>query len=369
MIRNERQYHTTMRKRQMLAEALEELSRSSGLPSVSWDTPDQVDREAFIVELQQASLVGQLADLDAELQEYRQLQTGEILASRVTSLDDLPDALVRARIAAGLSQRDLAARLGMKEQQVQRYEADRYASASLTRLRTVMEALDVQLEGDIRLPATETPSNQLRRRLLEWGFDRRVIDRRLLRDLGGDAGQTKVLAAIERVARLLMVPMQQLLAPTTDVPSLATTARFQAPRNAATGRLDAYTRYAEGLADIVLRATAHLPPPRLPGDARAVRSAMDHIAASMASAARGTHKDSETLLHAALRYTADLGVPVIALSDPGAFHGACFTRDGRSVIVLKHASDSPARWLAVLLHELDHLSDPNRNEPRTWIEL
>ena len=75
----------------------------------------------------------------------------------MASLADLPDALVRARIAAGLSHRELAARLGLKEQQVQRYEAERYAAASLSRLREVMTALGVELEGDVQLPTSETP--------------------------------------------------------------------------------------------------------------------------------------------------------------------------------------------------------------------
>ncbi|MGH9064800.1 MAG: helix-turn-helix transcriptional regulator [Acidimicrobiales bacterium] len=47
----------------------------------------------------------------------------------------------RARIAAGLSQRELAERLGVVEQQVQRYEANEYASTSSNRLRDVVSVL------------------------------------------------------------------------------------------------------------------------------------------------------------------------------------------------------------------------------------
>ena len=47
--------------------------------------------------------------------------------------------LIRARIAQGLSQKSLAGRLGLKEQQIQRYEASEYASASLARIRSVAE--------------------------------------------------------------------------------------------------------------------------------------------------------------------------------------------------------------------------------------
>ena len=59
----------------------------------------------------------------------------------LTKLNDLPQALIRARIASGLSQRELAMRLGLKEQQIQRYEATKYASASLSRVIEVAQAI------------------------------------------------------------------------------------------------------------------------------------------------------------------------------------------------------------------------------------
>lgn len=40
----------------------------------------------------------------------------------------------QGRIAAGLSQKELSERLGLKERQIQRYEATDYASANLTRV-------------------------------------------------------------------------------------------------------------------------------------------------------------------------------------------------------------------------------------------
>jgi transcriptional regulator with XRE-family HTH domain len=366
MIRNERQYRTTLRQRQMLADALGKLGEGGMLLPAGEGGP-VVDDQAQIRELQRASLIGQLAELDAQLHEYEQLRAGQLTAARVVSLGDLPDALVRARIAAGLSQRELAERLGMKEQQIQRYEADGYAGASLGRLREVMDALGVEFEGDIQLPAIDTQLSSLRKRLRALGFDKRTVDQRLLRDVAGTTSPAKVLAAAERVARLLAIPVGQLLSPAAPVPAFATTARFQVPRSAAPIRLDAYTRYAESLADIVLRATSHIPT-SLPGDAQTVRTAIDEIAATIAPERESAQLDSEVLLLAALQYAARIGVPVLALHDPGAFYGACFSRDGRSVIALKHTSDSPARWLALLLHEFRHLSDPERGDRRTWIE-
>jgi len=67
-------------------------------------------------------------------------------------LADLPEALIRARIAAGLTQKELAARLGLKEQQIQRYEATRYAGVSLDRVQAVAEALGVKIRERVILP-------------------------------------------------------------------------------------------------------------------------------------------------------------------------------------------------------------------------
>ncbi len=56
-------------------------------------------------------------------------------------IESLPEMLLEERKRAGLTQRELAEKLGIKEQQVQRYEATRYQSASLQRLCEVAKVL------------------------------------------------------------------------------------------------------------------------------------------------------------------------------------------------------------------------------------
>jgi HTH-type transcriptional regulator/antitoxin HipB len=48
----------------------------------------------------------------------------------ITFLHELPIALAEARIAARLTQRQLAERIGVAEQQVQRWEANDYTTRS-----------------------------------------------------------------------------------------------------------------------------------------------------------------------------------------------------------------------------------------------
>ena len=107
------------------------------------------------------AMESQLADLRGELAEYDALRTGQVRILELDSLAQLPDALIRARIAAGLSQRELAARLGLREQQIQRYEARRYAGASLTRVQAVADALGMQIHERVILPGGPVDSTDL----------------------------------------------------------------------------------------------------------------------------------------------------------------------------------------------------------------
>lgn len=56
-------------------------------------------------------------------------------------IEVLPEMLIEERQRMGLTQKQLAERMGLKEQQIQRYESTRYQSASLRRLGEVAQAL------------------------------------------------------------------------------------------------------------------------------------------------------------------------------------------------------------------------------------
>ena len=68
-----------------------------------------------------------------------------LLRFYLNSIESLPLLLIKARIAANLTQKDLAKQLGLKEQQIQRYEATDYASASLSRIIQVSQKLNIKL--------------------------------------------------------------------------------------------------------------------------------------------------------------------------------------------------------------------------------
>ena len=100
---------------------------------------------------QLAGLKSQLEDLRSEIQEYEALRSGKRRMIALDSIEELPKTLIQARIAAGLSQEELAAKLGLKPQQIQRYEATNYQSASLERVNEIVRVLGVKLRHPAEL--------------------------------------------------------------------------------------------------------------------------------------------------------------------------------------------------------------------------
>ena len=132
MIKNERQYRITTAQAARFARSLESLEQRSG------ETEGLHPR---IAQAQRDALRSQLGDLERELREYESLKAGGFELDGLSVFAELATFLIKARIAQGLSQKDLAERLGLKQQQIQRYEATDYASASLARIKEVASAL------------------------------------------------------------------------------------------------------------------------------------------------------------------------------------------------------------------------------------
>ncbi len=132
MITNEKQFRSTRSLIDRLRADLAALDSSSGI-------------HPMFVEAQRSALRSQIEEMEEDVAQYQALRSGQISTFDAEGLHDLPDILIRARIARGMSQKELADFLGLKEQQIQRYEAERYHSASLDRLIEIADALNVQI--------------------------------------------------------------------------------------------------------------------------------------------------------------------------------------------------------------------------------
>jgi ribosome-binding protein aMBF1 (putative translation factor) len=114
-------------------------------------TPRDASVEPWLSQLNEDAIRSQLESLRGELAEYDALRSGRRRILSAATFGDLPTILIQARIARGLTQEDLGQRVGLKKQQIQKYEASDYAMVSMERVQAIINALDVDIREEIRL--------------------------------------------------------------------------------------------------------------------------------------------------------------------------------------------------------------------------
>lgn len=134
MIANEREYRITKAARRRFEDALGKYKPGA-----------EVDPR--MSEIMDDAWQSEIEVLTEQIERYEELRAGRIDRREIESVKDIPTALIEARIASGLTQKNLAERLDLKPQQIQRWEADRYSSTSLDRLWEVADALGLRLTG------------------------------------------------------------------------------------------------------------------------------------------------------------------------------------------------------------------------------
>jgi ribosome-binding protein aMBF1 (putative translation factor) len=141
MIKNEKQYRITKAQVRRFQDAVAEVAGQARPANIS----------ARLWEAQREAARSQMEELGEQVEAYERLNTGRSKGVVLEGVEDLPKALIRARIAAGMTQESLARRLGVKPQQVQRYEATEYGSASFARILKVVQALGLSMPKAVRL--------------------------------------------------------------------------------------------------------------------------------------------------------------------------------------------------------------------------
>lgn len=103
------------------------------------------------------ALKGQAETLRDEIKRYEDLRDGRIDQRELESLRDFPTALIEARIVAGLTQKQLGERLEVKEQQIQRWEANFYAGVGVGRLQDIADTLGMEVKETVSYTAAALP--------------------------------------------------------------------------------------------------------------------------------------------------------------------------------------------------------------------
>ena len=110
------------------------------LAKVTQDKPDK--RSAAI----RGSYQGMIQQLEDELGEYDRLKSGEVALPHVERLDQIAPFITRIRIAKGVSQTELARRLGVSKQVISRYEESEYQTVALSRLQEILDAIGIKTD-------------------------------------------------------------------------------------------------------------------------------------------------------------------------------------------------------------------------------
>ena len=123
------------------------------LAKVAQDKPGK--RSAAI----RGSYEGMILQLEDELREYDRLKSGELALPHIERLDQVAPFIARIRIAKGVSQTELARRLGVSKQVISRYEESDYQTVAIARLQEILDAIGVKTLSD----SQHVNSNLIRR--------------------------------------------------------------------------------------------------------------------------------------------------------------------------------------------------------------
>lgn len=354
MIKTDRQYQITKRSLEDFERSLADLEKTEFPPSV-----DPRMKEVF-----RSSFESQRDQLAAEIQEYESLRSGAVTSFAIDSIAELPNVLIRARIARGFTQKDLAERLGLKEQQVQRWEANDYAGATIETLQKIAQALEIRTKKEVFLPTKISPKAFLEK-LTKAGLPSDFTFKRLLPTSivdvfkGPDqlhAGIAEVFDAANILSHVFGVSLTNLLQPDSSLDIRATAApKFKMPVRAKASAVSLYTVYAHYLAACIATCFDAKPKKNLPTDWHQFFQAV-------------TSKGKPMTFETVLNFTWDCGIAVLPLREAGGFHGAVWKIRNTPVIVLKQNTPLESRWLFDLLHELGHIANDHVTSDEAIIE-
>jgi transcriptional regulator with XRE-family HTH domain len=331
MIKNDRQFGIIRSRVERLEKLQDELL----------DRLEHEPENRTRLELELRAVRAEIRGMQNDLDDYEALKTGLAEIGRPERIEDIPRLLVRARVAAGLSQSDLAERLGLHPQQVQRYEATDYESASLSKLISIARVLNVDLGPEIEHVSTPHTVPSIIRALRRLGLDRVFLERRF--GVPAEVDDKAALNALAVASHVYSVRPESFL--DHDIDELAVGLQpvaYKKPKRSSEVRAAALAGYAHYLSQLVARAVT-VRPGTLPADPVKLH-------ANIANAS------GRVTFDAALQAVWAAGVPVVPLDEGGGFHAAYWRHGNRDVIVINSTERLESLWLFYLLHEVGHLT-------------
>jgi HTH-type transcriptional regulator/antitoxin HigA len=132
MIKNEKQYKIIRKKLLTLQEEITHLQ-----------TP--VHSLAPAKQLILSSMIDMKTLLEEDIAAYEKLISHNIGILTSRNIADLPNLIIEYKIASGMTQKEFSEKIGMKEQQLQRYEAEGFSSISFKNLLRIIKAIGLDI--------------------------------------------------------------------------------------------------------------------------------------------------------------------------------------------------------------------------------
>jgi DNA-binding XRE family transcriptional regulator len=93
-----------------------------------------------------ASLENLTAQLRAEIEEYESISNGQSISFADRELADLPKLIMAYKIQNKLTQKTFSKQLGIKEQQLQRYESDDFSKMSFQNMLNLLQKIKLNVK-------------------------------------------------------------------------------------------------------------------------------------------------------------------------------------------------------------------------------
>lgn len=145
MIRTDQEYRESLRLFKQGAEHIQaERARLKAAGRTALQTRQALDPLRFFNE-----------QVGYDIRAYEALKRGEF--PELHNFEGIGQFLIAVRIAKGLSQRQLATRLGVHESQVSRDERNEYHGVTVERVERILEALKVEIQTKVVSPKIKKP--------------------------------------------------------------------------------------------------------------------------------------------------------------------------------------------------------------------
>jgi transcriptional regulator with XRE-family HTH domain/Zn-dependent peptidase ImmA (M78 family) len=237
----------------------------------------------------------------------------------------------------GMTSKEVAEAAGIAPLSLSRIELGRHDVVYRT-LRRILAAMNFSLRDLAEATEAQPDAATVIRRLRGAGVPRKVVEH-LSRALGNDS--ERLAAAAQRIFGWSAEDLGRGGGALSLDLAPATAGRFKSQVNQ-DPMLATYTLWAHWLALLVDRGVPR-EPAQLPENPYAIR---EDILSRF-----GRLRFGELLA-----WCWEQGVAVLPLRDPGEFHGAVWSVEGRPIVVLKQRTPWESRWTFDLGHELGHIA-------------